>query len=245
MPSAADTAWADPTRPASPVATGPFLVIEASSAAGSVALLSVGTPGAPHPLLGAASVAMGASRVDTLTPAVEAVLEAARVTPAQLGGVVCGAGPGSFTSLRIAASLAKGLAFGTGCALFAVPSLLFAVPRSPDGAPLPGTWLVTSDALRGEVFAQVVAVDAAGRPQARGEAIRGVPDALPSALRALPRRHVSLDEGITPSAEVARWIQEWTPWGPRDVDAWEPSYGRLAEAQVQWEARHGGPLPVP
>jgi len=28
------------------------------------------------------------------------------------------------------------------------------------------------------------------------------------------------------------------------VATWEPLYGRLAEAQVQWEQRHGEPLPV-
>jgi len=28
-----------------------------------------------------------------------------------------------------------------------------------------------------------------------------------------------------------------------DVSAWEPAYGRLAEAQVRWEAAHGVPLP--
>lgn len=245
MPSAAETVRADPTHAASRVATGPLLVIEASSAAGSVALLSAGTAGVPRPLVGASTVAMGASRVDALTPAVTSLLHSAGVTPAPLGGVVCGAGPGSFTSLRLAAALAKGLAVGTGCALFAVPSLLFAVPRTPEGPPLPGTWLVTADALRGEVFAQVVEVDAAGRPHARGEASRGMFDALPGSLQALPRRHVSVADGLTPSAEVARWIEDWSPWGPRDVDAWEPAYGRLAEAQVQWEARHGGPLPVP
>jgi tRNA threonylcarbamoyladenosine biosynthesis protein TsaB len=30
---------------------------------------------------------------------------------------------------------------------------------------------------------------------------------------------------------------------PAPLDQWEPGYGRLAEAQVQWEARHGVPLP--
>ena len=27
-----------------------------------------------------------------------------------------------------------------------------------------------------------------------------------------------------------------------DLAAWEPAYGRLAEAQVKWEAAHGRPL---
>jgi tRNA threonylcarbamoyladenosine biosynthesis protein TsaB len=30
--------------------------------------------------------------------------------------------------------------------------------------------------------------------------------------------------------------------GPVDLGAWEPDYGRLAEAQVRWEAAHGRPL---
>jgi tRNA threonylcarbamoyladenosine biosynthesis protein TsaB len=27
------------------------------------------------------------------------------------------------------------------------------------------------------------------------------------------------------------------------LDGWEPEYGRLAEAQVKWEAEHGRELP--
>jgi tRNA threonylcarbamoyladenosine biosynthesis protein TsaB len=30
--------------------------------------------------------------------------------------------------------------------------------------------------------------------------------------------------------------------GPCDLNTWEPAYGRLAEAQVKWEAAHGRPL---
>jgi tRNA threonylcarbamoyladenosine biosynthesis protein TsaB len=30
--------------------------------------------------------------------------------------------------------------------------------------------------------------------------------------------------------------------GPVDLASWEPDYGRLAEAQVRWEATHGRPL---
>ena len=29
---------------------------------------------------------------------------------------------------------------------------------------------------------------------------------------------------------------------PVDLASWEPAYGRLAEAQVKWEAAHGRPL---
>jgi hypothetical protein len=30
--------------------------------------------------------------------------------------------------------------------------------------------------------------------------------------------------------------------GPVNLASWEPDYGRLAEAQVRWEAEHGRPL---
>jgi tRNA threonylcarbamoyladenosine biosynthesis protein TsaB len=31
--------------------------------------------------------------------------------------------------------------------------------------------------------------------------------------------------------------------GPADIASWEPLYGRMAEAQVKWEAAHGRGLP--
>ena len=66
-------------------------------------------------------------RADThsekLLPMVERVLAAAGLTPADLDGVACGAGPGSFTGLRIGLSTAKGLCFGLGRPLLMISSL--------------------------------------------------------------------------------------------------------------------------
>jgi tRNA threonylcarbamoyladenosine biosynthesis protein TsaB len=47
---------------------------------------------------------------ERLMPAVVEALEAGAVAPNVIDRVVCGAGPGSFTSLRIAGAIAKGLA---------------------------------------------------------------------------------------------------------------------------------------
>jgi hypothetical protein len=36
----------------------------------------------------------------------------------------------------------------------------------------------------------------------------------------------------------------WLAQPPVSLAAWEPDYGRLAEAQVKWEQAHGRPLSV-
>ncbi len=58
-----------------------------------------------------------------LAPNVEALLAQAGVQPAQLAGVAVALGPGSFTGLRVALSLAKGLTLATGAGLIGVPTL--------------------------------------------------------------------------------------------------------------------------
>jgi tRNA threonylcarbamoyladenosine biosynthesis protein TsaB len=55
-------------------------------------------------------------------PMLEKLLENAGLTASQLDGVAFGAGPGSFTGLRIACGLAQGLAFARGLPVVAVSS---------------------------------------------------------------------------------------------------------------------------
>jgi tRNA threonylcarbamoyladenosine biosynthesis protein TsaB len=73
----------------------------------------------------------------------------ANASPKDLTVVVCGAGPGSFTGLRIGLSTAKGLCLGVGCKLQMVSSLEALALRAPTGS----TVLTALDAFRGEIYA--------------------------------------------------------------------------------------------
>ncbi len=63
------------------------------------------------------------SHARLLLPMVEQLLSGAQVSLSQLDGIVYGRGPGSFTGLRIACSVAKGLAYAQDLPLYPVSSL--------------------------------------------------------------------------------------------------------------------------
>jgi tRNA threonylcarbamoyladenosine biosynthesis protein TsaB len=111
-----------------------------------------------------------------------------------------------------------------------------------------GRYLAAIDALRGEFYIALYDVEADARVSeiepARlvpaddvervatelGAKIVG-PSAFTNSVVATPRaRGVARVEALVQSR------------GPVDTGSWEPSYGRLAEAQVRWESSHGKPL---
>lgn len=215
------------------------LALDASTYVGTVAVLRGDS------LAAAREAAMRGREAERLMPAVADALGAARVTPAEIGRVVCGAGPGSFTCLRIAGAIAKGLALAAGCPLVEVPSLLLmAAGREPAlGA---GRYLAVLDAMRGEVYAAPVEVPAPGEGWAVGEVRLLAADAVDDAARqigATPLGAGRAADGAPHARGVARLGAWLAARGAADLDAWEPSYGRLAEAQVKWEAAHGRALP--
>lgn len=164
---------------------------------------------------------------------VAATLEDAGVSVSDLDRVVCGAGPGSFTSLRVAASIAKGIVVGAGCELFAVSSLLLIAAAEP-----PGRYMVTLPAMRGEAFAAVFDVNDDHIVEVRPPAIVAESEVARFALEA----GASLSSSRPRASAVARIMQQVIEGGQCNVNTWEPVYGRLAEAQVKWEAAHGRPL---
>jgi tRNA threonylcarbamoyladenosine biosynthesis protein TsaB len=182
---------------------------------------------------------------EALMPAVAELFAECGIAPRGVGRVVCGAGPGSFTSLRIAGSIAKGIALASGAALVPVSSLaLLVASREPRK---PGRFLAAVDAMRGEQYVQLFEVDEHAGLHAvaplRLVAVTAV-DALADEMSALvigPLRHGP--EHAVPLANSAAFITKLIDeLAPADLAAWEPGYGRLAEAQVKWEAAHGRPL---
>jgi tRNA threonylcarbamoyladenosine biosynthesis protein TsaB len=182
---------------------------------------------------------------ERLMPAVAECISEAGVRRGEIARIVCGSGPGSFTSLRVAGSVAKGLAAGYGVELYAVSSLLLTVTGAQPFLPI-GEYLSVLDAMRGEFFAARIVL----RPG--GAASQPKPPTLLSAEqlanlveseRAL--RIVGPGQQIDahPHARgVAPLLAAIVEAGPVDLASWEPDYGRLAEAQVRWEAAHGRPL---
>ena len=193
-----------------------------------------------------------------LLPAIDRLLTQAGLDRDAIMSVVIADGPGSFTGLRVAAAVGKALVVANGVEFWTVPSLL---TRAMTGAG-PGRITVgVSDALRGQCYAGAWlwlpdGIETILPPEAR----------TPAGLRAaLPRPDAVVGE--LPPAMAAQFA-EWAPYldlahhvdarlmldlvgrpgGARLVDdplAWEPDYGRPAEAQALWEARHGRALPHP
>lgn len=184
------------------------------------------------------------------------------LAPRDLDGIVLGDGPGSFTGLRIGWAAAKGLAHEAGLELRAVPSLMAAAA----GAAVkigPHPVAACFDALRGQVYGAVYVVHADRVETVVAPAVLTVAEL---ARRAPVAPRVAVGDGAARyAAEIARWtgadplpletlpptaalllslvFREGAGRAVENPETAEPVYGRPAEAQALWEARHGRPLP--
>lgn len=213
------------------------LAIEASTYSGSVAVIRDGE------VVCERETAMRGEREERLMPAVADALNDAGLRPSEIERVVCGAGPGSFTSLRIAGAIAKGLALAAAAPLHPVSSLFLVVAGARP--PLsPGRYVAAGDAMRGDVFAAVFSVTEGAIVE------EGTVTLVPKAdLPAFARQHAAHLVGpnetaaLQPHARGAAALGTLAPWpAAANLASWEPDYGRLAEAQVRWEATHGRAL---
>ncbi|HET8654862.1 MAG TPA: tRNA (adenosine(37)-N6)-threonylcarbamoyltransferase complex dimerization subunit type 1 TsaB [Longimicrobiaceae bacterium] len=128
---------------------GPILALDSSTNVGSVAV------GDASGLFAETVRNVAAGHSSGLLPAAEEAMRAAGLSPRELTAVVVGAGPGSFTGLRIAAATAKGVVQALGIPLFAYSGLL-AAACSGWGADRPVCALF--DARRRDVYAACYSV---------------------------------------------------------------------------------------
>jgi len=205
------------------------LAIDASTYEGTVAVLD-GTR-----VLAESVAAMRGRDAERLMPAVESTLKSSGISLTSVDRIVCGSGPGSFTSLRIAGSLAKGMALGASKPLYAVSSLALIVAGNATDQ---GRYVAVLDAMRGDVFAAVFVFGPNG-VALEGEAVLVTRGDVPEIARVHKATPVGPDMQTrwAPHARgVGRMEALLTQQGTVNLADWEPTYGRLAEAQVKLEA---------
>jgi tRNA threonylcarbamoyladenosine biosynthesis protein TsaB len=143
-----------------------LLALETAAGAASAALYRAGE------LRGEERIPRERSAAAELLPAIDRLLRAAGIGPAELRAFAVSIGPGSFTGLRIGLATALGLAFGTKRRLVPVPTLA-ALSLQAEGESLVAPLV---DARRGEVYAGLY--DASQNPE--------LPDACSSLADWLP-----------------------------------------------------------
>jgi tRNA threonylcarbamoyladenosine biosynthesis protein TsaB len=147
-----------------------FLAIDSSTDTLSVALGSGVSGEVPLTFTGPGAAQASA----TLLPAVQSLLTRAGWTLASLDAVVFGRGPGSFTGLRTACSVAQGLAYGAqgagrdgGIPVLPVDTLLALAEaaraqRVADGLPVPAVIAALLDARMDEMYVALFACHEGG-----------------------------------------------------------------------------------
>jgi tRNA threonylcarbamoyladenosine biosynthesis protein TsaB len=221
--------------------TGLVLALDTSTPLGGAALGRAGV------VLGEVVIGERTRHAESLLPAVRFLLDNAGASMAAVGGIVVGAGPGSFTGVRIAAATAKGLAHALDVPLLAYPSLAAAAATAAQ-ADRPVCALF--DARRDEVYAACYRFSGLDGIETL---IEPSPRALDDLLaEALPLDAIFAGEGAVlhaeaiaaaggtvapahlgvPRASALLWLAHVAPAaGVVDARSWEPAYLRPSGAE--------------
>ncbi len=215
------------------------LAIETSTRLGGLALAD------DEDLIGECILSVRATHSETVLPEIERLLDRAGLEVEQIGALVIGAGPGSFTGVRIAASLAKGLCAATGAPLFAYSSLA-AVAVSAGDHPVCALF----DARRNQVYAEAHRPETLPEP-VLGPIVLGIDDLLASldasdgwrfagegALRHERRLRsegwpvLPPHLGVPRASGLLHLAVRWPDAGRvREPGLWEPTYVRASGAE--------------
>ncbi|MBS7456752.1 tRNA (adenosine(37)-N6)-threonylcarbamoyltransferase complex dimerization subunit type 1 TsaB [Coralloluteibacterium stylophorae] len=195
---------------------------------------------------------------ELVLPWADALLAETGLRRRDLDAIAVGRGPGAFTGVRLAISLAQGIALALDRPVVAVSTLATLAMRAP--APAAGPVLAAIDARMGEVYVAAFARDGEGLPQALGPERLGAPGSVP--LEDLPwaaavgsglaagegalaarLRAVAFDPTAMPhAADLARLAAAaWARGEALAPERVEPAYLRdkVALTQAEQRARRG------
>ncbi|HUN91305.1 MAG TPA: tRNA (adenosine(37)-N6)-threonylcarbamoyltransferase complex dimerization subunit type 1 TsaB [Burkholderiaceae bacterium] len=146
-----------------PAPSAAILVLDTASEHCHVAVSYLPAGGHPE-VVDAASELVGNRHSERALPMIAAVLARNGLAVGDCAGFAFGAGPGSFTGLRIACGIVQGLAYGCGRPVLGVGNLhALAAAAAPAG----GAILVAIDARMNQVYC--AAYEATAAAAARGE----------------------------------------------------------------------------
>jgi len=203
----------------------------------------------------------GPAHTQRLLPDLHQALAMAGAAPEDVGTVVVGLGPGTFTGLRIGVATARALAQVSGARLVGVPSLQSLLVELQSGDRLGGAsvYVALVDGKRREVFAAVLeAPPATGAGGGRAADVHRplvvAADDIPELLCRYPGALVGGDGAwlyrdlLPPSATLsplvgpptaAMALRAWRAGAAGVVEGWDhvvPIYGREPDAQ-RWSGR--------
>lgn len=148
-----------------------LLALDSAGGASSVALWDQG-------VVRAQVAVAGGHHSEQLLVLVEQCLVDAGLELGQLDAIACGRGPGAFTGVRLALSVAQGLAYAARRRVIPVSNLQAAAERAAREAEAPARLLVCQDARMHEVYWAAFERDADGATRRVGAEAVGPPAAV-------------------------------------------------------------------
>jgi tRNA threonylcarbamoyladenosine biosynthesis protein TsaB len=170
-----------------------------------------------------------------ILPMIDAVLADAGLTLRHLDGIAFGRGPGSFTGVRVAASVTQGLAMGAGLPVLPVSDLRALALRAMRALPLAdpdrgtGNVLACMDARMGEVYWAAYSIFGG----CLGVSVTGESVASPEAVVSLcPPCMGGAGRGLAAAPQIAQWLQLPAAATLADAEPHAMEVARLAAADL-------------
>jgi tRNA threonylcarbamoyladenosine biosynthesis protein TsaB len=233
-----------------------ILAIETSGRSGSIAVA------AGPKILAMRGLSPTQEHARDLLPGVDLACREAGAQPADIQHCYLSIGPGSFTGLRIAVTLARHLALACGTKACAVPSLDVVAANCLDLGEPPMNVAVIIDAKKDHVFASLFELQAGGYDCVRPPAmvsVQALLDQSPRPLKVIGEAGARFESQITAAGAIVGQRELWIGsaknvarlgWAMAGRNEFTPArelvplYVRRPEAEELWEKRQGHAMPA-